>query len=1075
MLILTVALQSRAGDTISAPAVFFLHQKMTVPSIAALVDSVSRDSSLAKAGAVISTDNDYGNLSISGYKSMGVSVGELGEVNLEQGLEALIEGEVRPGTVLRAVLSDQGASIDGSTREISEFDMMRVELTNKKFTAIAGDQYAEWLGGGILSGQKKIVGLSAEVRPGRAGAGAFMSFSGGNHTVQTVRGREGVQGPYYLTGRWDAGIITPVDGTVRVRVNGDDLVEGVDEDFVVDYDIGAVTFNPRVLIGQDDFIRIEYEYKAFDYRRSFTGGSASYYSKDSVFSVRGILWSESDDKDNPLEMQLSSREKEILKNSGNDPAYAASTARPVHPLDVSRMSVFHPLYKKAYDAAAGDTILVYTPYDPARPEDTRDFYTASFMSTETGSAGADYVIDTAVQRGQFVYRYAGAGQGGFTALAPIAAPMRESAGEILARLKLQHVKASLNVVGKESDRNLFSAIDDGTGMSSAVMFKLSAGDTTLARRTVWADVDYRYRSQKFRDEIFSADERRESWSGTDVADEPEGRQFQSWESTVGGTLMKGAAVSAGAGQAFVDSAAQTEKVTADARVRFGRWRYGADFGAAVFRHRLSDIDISHRRYGKFSARPSPPWEMLLDYKDDWRVDTSGLGGGHLSGTAEAAYNPVKLRQKVNIVQYRRGESFPGSVDTGYALTWNQSIAFSPLDRWKLTGDSRWRRTQINGQDQTSTFLMSAVSEIEPAKAGFSSRLEYRLNQELVSRFEQKMFYIGQGLGTHAFDSTTGEFRPSPHGDHIIQEVQIYDNTSSSTVRKTALSGDWYFKPAKKISGILNDLSWSGVLLLEEHVDSRNGNITTYVPGLLSLFPSDGGDTSLSPYPNYADLTYRQDVTLQIQGSHWKSRLYVLPGMKIVRGYREPAFESGLLVERKKKGGLLLSAEPRYLFVGRENLPLAHGGGGKAGSVDMSDIGAEFVQSIGSGGRFEFYVRERAGRLFDNGPERVIPVPLDSSVYLQVRPGVVCRPAGSGKAELSYAFSYVPWHGAGLDYRMAGAVRCGTSHTVTFHSDINAGAHFNLSGLYRGESRRGAGEKRYSPIMHVFSMQVKAFL
>jgi len=1061
-----------ADDTI--PAAFYLHQKQSVASIDALIRQSASDSSVIKPPAAVSATADHGSLSISGYKSFGVSIGELGEVNLEQGLEAEIEGEIRPGTTLRAYLSDQGSSIDGSTREISEFDMINVNLSNKNFNITAGDQFIEWLDEGILSGQKKIVGISAEVTPGRAAAGGFMSFSGGNHTVQTMRGVEGVQGPYYLTGRGEAAIITPVAGTVKVRVNGRELEEGADRDFTVDYDIGAVTFNPRVLIGQDEFIRAEYEYKVFDYRRTFAGGGASYYTRDSVFSVRGVFWSESDDKNNPIEMQLSRREREILKNSGNNPAYAASTARPVNPLDVARMSVFYPLYRKAYDPAAGDTILIYAPYDPMRPEDTKGFYTASFTPVQTGTLGADYVIDAAVDRGQFVYRYAGAGRGDFTALAPITAPMRESAGELQMRLSLPLVNASLNIAGKESDRNLFSPIDDGTDMASAVMFKLGAGEKRFDRRSAWVDADYRYRSQKFRDEIFSADERRESWSAADIVDESSGRQFQSWEAAVGGTAVKGVMVSAGAGQTFVDSLAETEKITGDVRTRFADGKYGADAGAAVFRHHRSDTDISYRRYGRLTAKPLEAWEGALDYRDEWRVDTLGRGGGHISGTVEAAYLPAELRQSFNAVQYRQGQSFPGAADTGYALTWTQSAAFKPLDRWRLSGDSRWRRTEISGRSRTSTFLMSAVSEIEPTKSGFSSRQEYRLNQELASRFEQKMFFIGQGLGTHAFDSTIGEFRPSAHGDHIVQEVEIYDNTSSTTVRKTMLSGDWHFKPTREISGILNDLAWSGVLSLEEHVDSRNRNAVTYIPGLLSHFPSEDKDTSISRYPAYADLSYRQDVEYHIKGSLYRSRLYLLPGLRIIRGYREPTFETGLLVERKK-GGLLLSAEPRYLNVKRENLPGTREG--LQGGIDMSDIGAEFVQATGHGEMFEFYLRERAGKITDNDPLRLNTrtVPLDSSIYVQIKPGIIHRPARGGVAELSYTFSYVPWPGTDLDYRMAGASRPGTSHAITFHSDINAGKNFNLSGFYRGESTRRVGEKAFSPMMHVFSMQVKAFL
>jgi hypothetical protein len=1100
-LILIAVAVSDAEDTVPTfvSPVFFLYEKQRVKSMDSLLARFAADSLLTKP-PLSRTDNDdgYGNLSITGYKSFGVSVGELGEVNLEQGLEALIEGEIRPGTTLRAQLSDQGSQLEGSTREISDIDMMFIELTNKRFTVTAGDQYAKWLPGAVLSGEKKIVGLSATVTPatsGRATLNAFGSLSGGNHTVQTVRGREGVQGPYYMTGNGEAGIVTPVSGTVRVRVGGKEMTEGIDGDYTVDYDIGSVTFNPRVLISQDDFIRMEYEYKSFDYRRAFVGGGAALRAGDSAFFVEGIVWSESDDKNSPIEMQLSEEDKEVLRNSGNKPAYLSSTARPVHPLDVAKTSVYYPLYKKVYEASVQDSVLVYTPYDPQRPQDVYGYCTALFTPLRSGEAGADYVIDTTVERGQFVYKYIGAGQGDHTVLAPVAAPKRESAAEIIARLKTRHVKASLNLVGKEVDENLFSEIDDGGNLSGAVMFRLDAGERQLDRRGVWGGVDYRYRSRQFTGEIFSADERKNRWdvdwkgetddrsngnSGGNIVDKSDGSYFHSVEATVGGTFVKGAALSVSAGRTYVDSTVETEKANIDAEARFLGGKLTLDAGGGLFWHHFSDIDVSYRRYGKLTAKPSPRWEAFVDYRDEWRADTSGNSGGRLSGTAEFAYLPAQLRQSANFAQYRKGGGFPGTVDTGYAFTWEQSVAFSPLDNWKLSGDAKWRRAKVKGESDASTFLMSAASDIGPTKSGFSSRQEYRVNRELSSRFEQKMYYIGRGLGTHEFDSATGEFRPSANGDYIVQEVELYDNTSTAAMRKTRLNADWYFRPVKKIRGILGDLTWNGVLSLEEHVDSRNGSVKSYIPGLMSLEHTESAATVSAPaagedliprYPGYADLSYRQDIEHKIQNSPYKTRLYLLPGMRIIRSYKEPVFETGLLFERKKNR-LLLSVEPRYIAVKREYLPESRNA--LREKFDLRDIGAELIQSVGQGEKVEFYIREKGGMVYENDGKRVSPPPSDSLVYIQVKPGMVYRPTKNGFAELSYTFSRVP-RGGELDYRMAGGQPRGISHIIAFVSDIDAGKHFNLSGMYRGELAKTPDEKSFAPMRHVFSLQVKAYL
>ena len=96
------------------------------------------------------------NLSVSGYKSVAVSVGSFGQVNLEQGLDVRIGGEIRPQTSVSAHLSDQGSSLDGATREISDFDMIYIALDNPSYHAVAGDQYVAWPFQGLLSGRKKI-------------------------------------------------------------------------------------------------------------------------------------------------------------------------------------------------------------------------------------------------------------------------------------------------------------------------------------------------------------------------------------------------------------------------------------------------------------------------------------------------------------------------------------------------------------------------------------------------------------------------------------------------------------------------------------------------------------------------------------------------------------------------------------------------------------------------------------------------------------------------------------------------------------------------------------------------------
>jgi hypothetical protein len=82
-----------------------------------------------------------GNITLSGYKSVNVSVGTAGNMNLEQALDVSLSGDLAPHTTLSGHLTDQGTNIEG-TRELSDFDRIYVALDNPRYSIVVGDQYA---------------------------------------------------------------------------------------------------------------------------------------------------------------------------------------------------------------------------------------------------------------------------------------------------------------------------------------------------------------------------------------------------------------------------------------------------------------------------------------------------------------------------------------------------------------------------------------------------------------------------------------------------------------------------------------------------------------------------------------------------------------------------------------------------------------------------------------------------------------------------------------------------------------------------------------------------------------------
>ncbi|MBN1579049.1 MAG: hypothetical protein JW913_20975 [Chitinispirillaceae bacterium] len=1009
------------------------------------------------------------NLMVSGYKTIGVSIGSFGQVNLEQGLDVRIGGEIRPGTEISAHLNDQGTSLEGTTREISEFDMIYIALTDPRFGVVAGDQYVEWPFAGILEGRKKIKGITASVSPKLGTLRAFGALAGGNFTVQTWRG-EGGQGPYTLTGKGESGFITPIGGTIKVTVNGRHYEEGEENAYIVDYDAGTLTFTPRLPVRPEDLIRVEYEYKLFDYQRIFTGGSAATTIGDSALSVQGVFWSEIDNKNNPIELVLSDTALDSLRTAGNKTPLA-STAQWVNPFDVPKYDKERPLYIR--DSSG---VFIHRRYQN-RISNADTFYNVWFHDiAELGIDSGDYIqlpdMEYPLDR---IYQYAGRGKGRYMPLAPLRAPQRLSSGELRTDLKLPLVKATVDVAGQERDKNLFSSRDDNDNLASAANAAVLVGNKRYDARSFWLGGNWKYWSKRFDREALSAFDRKSSWNDYSLDEDRTERQL--WESSAGATPLEGLSTELSYGQQRNGSRPVTDKFGNTTRFYPLSWLH-LDYNGTYFRHfEEKGQGNGHRQEGAATLL-FRKHTGKISCRDEWRTDAGGHGAGLLEGALRYEFLPLHLAQEFIYTEFRQGnKGLLAAPDTGIAFLWQQALDCQPLPWWKVNGISTWQKRRSSGpagRRTATTLLIDVKSETGSSWDAFSSNQHYRTTAERATRFIQVPRYVGaSNKGTHRFDTTLNEYVEAINGggDYIIEQRDVFDSTNSLRMRKTNLSVNWSLRrPEKKVAGILADLSWEGMLSLEEHIDAEVVQPSSWFPGYLSL-----RNLSKEVIPpgriHYCDLSYRQEIDWDPSFSRaLNGRLTITPAYRRIRSYREPGLTSTLAIGHDRKK-LTLENEARYFTLFHDDTSRTNA----AADFYLRDISVRFSQTRHIGRLFDISLRERLGwARQDSVNERKLSKPLDSTTYIQITPGAAWRIGERGRVEAEYTFSLVnmpPEH----DYRIAGGFASGISHLINVNGNVKIGKYFLLNVSYRGEIFSRGDDESAQPDQHAMSVEVQAFL
>ena len=374
-------------------------------------------------------------LTKNGSISRGISFGNNQDMVVNSNLNLQISGKLTKDIEISMAATDNSIPVqpEGNSQQLQEFDNVFIQLKDKQSKLIVGNFQQQKPKGYFLNFYKRSQGLffsndydiakGAVLKTTVSGA-----VTGGQFVRNVIQGIEGNQGPYKLTGANNELYIVVLSGTERVYISGAQLKRGQENDYIIDYNSGQITFTAKQLITKDKRIEVEFQYSAKSYSR------AVYFINEEVqtkkMRVALSYYDEQDNKNKPLQQTLTDTDKVILRNIGDTIRKAYTIGYSMQPFNSTNV-----FYKRMDTVNTGQTykgIFAYTTV----PYSNDSAYHVNFSSV--GQNKGNYIQVQSPANGvvyQWVMPLSGVPQGSYEPIIPLVAPTKKQMLTALAEYK----------------------------------------------------------------------------------------------------------------------------------------------------------------------------------------------------------------------------------------------------------------------------------------------------------------------------------------------------------------------------------------------------------------------------------------------------------------------------------------------------------------------------------------------------------------------------------------------------------------------------------------------------------------
>ena len=262
-------------------------------------------------------------LNKSGSISRGISFGNNQDVFVNSTLNLNLDGKLTDDLNIRAAITDQNVPYqpEGNTQQLQDFDNVFIEIYNDNFLLRGGDIVLKNPTSNFLRFYKNVQGGQANVeyklsKNGKARTSAGISVAKGRFASVQIEPIEGSLGPYRIQGPNNELFIIVLANSERVFLDGVQLERGFNKDYIIDYNIGEIAFTNRILITEFSRIRVDYEFSDQNFSRTIATASHEQKIGKAQFFVH--TYGESDNRNRPLQIDLTDGDKQFLSTIGDD-------------------------------------------------------------------------------------------------------------------------------------------------------------------------------------------------------------------------------------------------------------------------------------------------------------------------------------------------------------------------------------------------------------------------------------------------------------------------------------------------------------------------------------------------------------------------------------------------------------------------------------------------------------------------------------------------------------------------------------------------------------------------------------